>query len=113
MDIETLAAERPEALARIRWIRWPGSTRPRPMRSSPRPASQAAMPQIARVLQLLGTVYEKEDATLVEVNPLIKTSTAGSSPSMPRFSLDENADFATPITRRWPTSRPRTRFEAA
>ena len=66
MDIETLAAERPDALAASRWILWSASTRPRPMRSSLRLGS---MLQRSRVLQLLGTVYQKEDATLVEVNP--------------------------------------------
>ena len=43
MDIETLAAERPEAWRASRWTLWSASTRPRPMRSSPRPASQALM----------------------------------------------------------------------
>ena len=74
MDIETLAVERPDALARVPVDPRSASTRPRPTRSS-RTAGFSGddAAEIARVLQLLGEVYTSEDATLVEVNPLIKT----------------------------------------
>ncbi len=94
MDIETLAAERPEALARV------------PV--DPNVGLDAAKAQeivtaaglgdddaaeIARVLQLLGEVYMAEDATLVEVNPLVKTGDGKIIALDAKVSLDENAAF--------------------
>jgi succinyl-CoA synthetase beta subunit len=52
--------------------------------------------EIARVIQLLSTVYEKEDATLVEVNPLIKTADGRIIALDAKVSLDENAAFRHP-----------------
>ena len=52
--------------------------------------------EIARVLQLLGTVCQKEDATLVEVNPLIKTGDGKIIALDAKVSLDENAEFHQP-----------------
>ncbi len=51
------------------------STRPRPARSSTRPVSTRPTSGPSRaVLTKLWDVYREEDATLVEVNPLVKTS---------------------------------------
>ena len=97
MDIETLAAERPEALARI-------PVDPR-LGMDQAKADQIVLAagfsgpdaaEIARVLQLLGTVYQKEDATLVEVNPLIKTGDGRIIALDAKVSLDENAAFRHP-----------------
>jgi succinyl-CoA synthetase beta subunit len=97
MDIETLAAERPEALARI-------PVDPR-LGMDQAKADQIVVAaglsgpdaaEIARVLQLLGTVYQKEDATLVEVNPLIKTGDGRILALDAKVSLDENAAFRHP-----------------
>src|SRR5829696_3779843 len=97
MDIETLAAERPEALARI-------PVDPR-LGMDQAKADQIVVAagfsgpdaaEIARVLQLLGTVYQKEDATLVEVNPLIKTGDGRIIALDAKVSLDENAAFRHP-----------------
>ena len=52
--------------------------------------------EIARVLQLLGSVYEEEDATLVEVNPLVKTADGRIIALDAKVSLDENASFRHP-----------------
>ena len=52
--------------------------------------------RVARVLQLLGKVYEGEDATLVEVNPLVKTGNGKIVALDGKVSLDENADFRHP-----------------
>ena len=49
-----------------------------------------------RSLQLLGTVYQKEDATLVEVNPLVKTGDGRIVALDAKVSLDENAAFRHP-----------------
>jgi succinyl-CoA synthetase beta subunit len=48
------------------------------------------------VIQLLGTVYEEVDATLVEVNPLIKTGDGKIIALDAKVSLDENAAFRHP-----------------
>ena len=48
------------------------------------------------MLQLLGGVYASEDATLVEVNPLIKTGSGGIVALDGKVSLDENAAFRHP-----------------
>jgi succinyl-CoA synthetase beta subunit len=97
MDIETLAAERPEALARIPVDPRVGMDQAKADQivvaagfSGPDAA------EIARVMQLLGTVYQKEDATLVEVNPLIKTGDGRIIALDAKVSLDENAAFRHP-----------------
>ena len=76
MEIEQLAVERPEALARVagrrdrRHRRRQGRARSStPPASTPRPPRRSS-----RVLKKLWTVYREEDATLVEVNPLVKTA---------------------------------------
>ena len=46
--------------------------------------------------KLLGKVYEGEDATLVEVNPLVKTGDGKIVALDGKVSLDENADFRQP-----------------
>ncbi|RAD00407.1 succinate--CoA ligase subunit beta, partial [Burkholderia multivorans] len=50
----------------------------------------------APVLTSLWTVFEKEDATLVEVNPLVKTGAGDILALDGKVSLDENADFRHP-----------------
>jgi succinyl-CoA synthetase beta subunit len=58
--------------------------------------SDADAAQIAQVLQLLGQVYQSEDATLVEVNPLVKTGDGAIIALDAKVTLDENADFRHP-----------------
>jgi succinyl-CoA synthetase beta subunit len=97
MDIETLAAERPEALARIPVD--PGLGMDQAKADQIVVAAGFSGPdaaEIARVLQLLGTVYQEEDATLVEVNPLIKTGDGRIIALDAKVSLDENAAFRHP-----------------
>ena len=97
MDIETLAAERPEALARI-------PVDPRVGIDEAKAAEIVAAAgfsgpdasEIARVVQLLGTAYQKEDATLVEVNPLVKTADGRIVALDAKVSLDDNAAFRHP-----------------
>ncbi len=48
------------------------------------------------MLQVLGKVYEAEDATLVEVNPLVKTGDGTFIALDGKVSLDGNADFRHP-----------------
>jgi succinyl-CoA synthetase beta subunit len=97
MDIETLAAERPEALARIPVDPLVGIDHAKAdeiVAAAGFSGPDAA--EIARVLQLLSAVYQKEDATLVEVNPLVKTGDDKIIALDAKVSLDENAEFRQP-----------------
>jgi succinyl-CoA synthetase beta subunit len=97
MDIETLAAERPEALARIAVDPLVGIDQAKAdeiVAAAGFSGPDAA--EIARVLQLLSTVYQQEDATLVEVNPLVKTADGKIIALDAKVSLDENAEFRQP-----------------
>jgi succinyl-CoA synthetase beta subunit len=94
MDIEQLAVERPEALARIPVDPNVGidAAKAEEIVAAAGFAGDDAA-EIARVLRLLGKVYEAEDATLVEVNPLVKTGDGKIVALDGKVSLDENADF--------------------
>ncbi len=94
MEIEQLAVERPEALARV-------PVDPRTGIDAAKAAEIVAAagfaadvaPQVAEVLQRLWTVYREEDATLVEVNPLVRTSDGAVVALDGKISLDDNAAF--------------------
>ncbi len=97
MDIETLAVERPDALARVAVDPTVGIDQAKAdeiVRAAGFSGDDAA--EIARVLQLLGEVYTSEDATLVEVNPLIKTGDGRIVALDAKVTLDENAGFRHP-----------------
>ncbi len=97
MEIEQLAEERPEALVRR-------TLDPRTGLDAEAAAAivaEAGFPEdiadeVAGVLVLLGGVYAAEDATLVEVNPLVKTRQGRIVALDGKVSLDENADFRHP-----------------
>ena len=87
MEIEQLAVERPEALARVDVNPAEGITEAKAreiVEQAKFDAETAA--KVVPVLVKLGEVYAKEDATLVEVNPLVKTGDG-------KVSLDDNAEF--------------------
>ena len=97
MEIEQLAVERPDALARIPVDPTVGIDQAKAdeiVSAAGFAAEDAA--EIARVIQLLGKVYEGEDATLVEVNPLVKTADGAIVALDGKVSLDENAGFRHP-----------------
>jgi succinyl-CoA synthetase beta subunit len=97
MDIEQLAVERPEALARIPVDPNVGIDQAKAdeiVAAAGFATEDAA--EISRVLQVLWQVYEAEDATLVEVNPLVKTGDGSIVALDGKVSLDENADFRHP-----------------
>jgi succinyl-CoA synthetase beta subunit len=97
MEIEQLAVERPEALARIPVDPQVGIDDAKAdeiVRAAGFDADVA--PKVAAVLKQLATVYEAEDATLVEVNPLIKTGSGDIVALDGKVSLDENAAFRHP-----------------
>jgi succinyl-CoA synthetase beta subunit len=97
MDIETLAKEAPEQLIRV-------PVDPRTGLDAATAAqiveatgfAEADRAEIARVLTLLGTVYAESDATLVEVNPLVKTSDGRIIALDGKVTLDDNAFFRHP-----------------
>ena len=97
MDIETLAAERPEALAKVEVNPQEGIT-PAKAAEIVEAAGFAAdlREDVAAVLVKLGEVYRQEDATLVEVNPLVRTSDGQILALDGKVSLDDNADFRQP-----------------
>ena len=97
MEIEQLAVERPEALARVPVDPIVGIDQAKAdeiVAAAGFDAADAA--ELARVFQLLGKVYNDADATLVEVNPLVKTGDGSILALDGKVSLDENADFRHP-----------------
>ncbi len=94
MEIEQLAVERPEALARVEVDPAAGLTEEKAREI----VAQAKFDEetgakIVPVLVKLGEVYKNEDATLVEVNPLVKTGEGDIVALDGKVSLDDNADF--------------------
>lgn len=97
MDIETLAVERPEALARIEVDPNTGIDEAKAQEIvSAAGFDDETGAAIVPVLQSLWTVYRDEDATLVEVNPLVKTEDGDIVALDGKVTLDANADFRHP-----------------
>lgn len=97
MDIETLAEERPEALARIpvdprTGIDWAKADEI----VAAAGFAEEDRRRVARVLGTLGRVFIDEDATLVEVNPLVKTKQGDILALDGKVTLDDNARFRHP-----------------
>jgi len=94
MDIETLAKERPEALARIEVDPLVGLDQAKADEIVAAAGfAEADRAEIARVLVLLGEVYRENDATLVEVNPLVKTGDGRIVALDAKVTLDANSAF--------------------
>ncbi|MCJ1695299.1 ADP-forming succinate--CoA ligase subunit beta [Rathayibacter caricis] len=97
MEIEQLAVERPEALARVEVVAGQGID----LAKAEEIARAAKFPEeligkVAPVLVTLYDVYTGEDATLVEVNPLVLTEEGDIVALDGKVSLDENAGFRHP-----------------
>jgi len=97
MDIEQLAEERPDALARIDVNAMTGID----LAKAKEIAVAAKVPaelidKVAPVMVKLYEVYTGEDATLVEVNPLVLTEEGDIVALDGKVSLDENAVFRHP-----------------
>lgn len=94
MEIEELAVERPEALARIPVDAIVGIDAAKAQEIVDAAGfAEDVKPQIVEVIQKLWTVFKAEDATLVEVNPLIKSGDGKIIALDGKVSLDENAGF--------------------
>ncbi|QIP83662.1 ADP-forming succinate--CoA ligase subunit beta [Streptomyces sp. Tu 2975] len=90
MDIEEVAATRPEAVARIPVAPAEGVTAAKAAEI----AAAAGLPQeTAPVLQDLWQVLVREDALLVEVNPLVRTTVGDILALDGKVTLDDNARF--------------------
>jgi succinyl-CoA synthetase beta subunit len=94
MEIEELAVERPEALAKIEVDPLTGIDTAKAAEI----ARAGGFPEdlidrVAPVLERLWWVYKDEDATLVEVNPLVLTEDGEIIALDGKVTLDENADF--------------------
>lgn len=97
MEIEQLAVERPEALARIEVDPNTGIDEAKAQEIvSAAGFDDETAAKIVPVLQSLWTVYRDEDATLVEVNPLVKTEAGDIVALDGKVTLDENAGFRHP-----------------
>ena len=97
MDIEEVAATKPEALAKIAIEPIAGVDPAKAaeiVAAAKFPADVAD--QVANVLVKLWDVFVKEDATLVEVNPLVKTPEGEVLALDGKVTLDDNADFRHP-----------------
>jgi len=94
MDIETLAVERPEALARVAVDPNTGIDEAKAKEIVDTAGFDAETgAKIVPVLLKLWDVYTNEDATLVEVNPLVKTEDGEILALDGKVTLDDNADF--------------------
>ncbi|GAA5518888.1 succinate--CoA ligase [ADP-forming] subunit beta [Demequina sediminis] len=94
MEIEQLAVERPDALARVAVDPLVGIDAAKAAEI----VAVANFPEdlrgpVADVIQKLWTVYAEEDATLVEVNPLVRTEDGSIVALDGKVTLDENAGF--------------------
>lgn len=97
MDIETLAAERPEALAKVEVNPVEGLNEAKAQEIVEAAGfAEDVREDVAAVLVKLGEVYDREDATLVEVNPLVKTGDGKILALDGKVSLDDNAEFRQP-----------------
>jgi succinyl-CoA synthetase beta subunit len=97
MDIETLAVERPDALAKVAIGALTGIDEAKAQEI----VSAAGFPaevrdQLIETIQTLWRAFVAEDATLVEVNPLVRLGDGRVVALDAKVSLDENADFRQP-----------------
>ncbi len=97
MDIEEVARTAPEKLAKVPVSAVSGIDSAKAaeiVKLGNFPTEISA--EVARVIELIWQVFQKEDATLVEVNPLVKTNDGRIIALDGKVSLDDNADFRQP-----------------
>ncbi len=94
MDIEQLAVERPEALARVPVdaLRGVDEAKAREIVQAARIPAEVA-DEVTRIVQQLWEVFVQEEATLVEVNPLCSTPDGRVVALDGKVTVDDNADF--------------------
>ena len=97
MEIEQLAVEKPEALARVEVDPLTGIDQAKGLEIA-RAAGfdEELAPKVADVFVKLYDVYKGEDATLIEVNPLILSGAGDVIALDGKVTLDDNAEFRHP-----------------
>jgi succinyl-CoA synthetase beta subunit len=94
MEIEQLAHERPDALARIEVSAVKGIDKAKAIEiAKAAKFSDDVVDQVSDVFVKLYEVFRKEDATLVEVNPLVRTKDGKIVALDGKVTLDDNAEF--------------------
>jgi succinyl-CoA synthetase beta subunit len=94
MEIEQLAVEKPEALARVAVDALTGIDEAKAREIAEKGNFPADVrDQVVAAIEKLWDVFVAEDATLVEVNPLVKTADGRVVALDGKITLDENADF--------------------
>ena len=94
MEIEQLAVEKPEALARIPIDPVTGVDEAKAIEIAEKGALPASVrDQAVHVIARLWDVFTGEEATLVEVNPLVQTSAGVVVALDGKVTLDDNAAF--------------------
>ncbi|RRJ87547.1 ADP-forming succinate--CoA ligase subunit beta [Gulosibacter macacae] len=97
MEIEQLAEERPEALAKVAIDPIVGIDDAKAREIAEQAGFSAELVEkVAPVLVKLYEVYRDEDATLVEVNPLVLTGGGDIVALDGKVTLDDNAEFRHP-----------------
>ncbi|MGZ0711568.1 ADP-forming succinate--CoA ligase subunit beta (plasmid) [Coraliomargarita sp. W4R53] len=97
VEIEVLAVERPEALARIEINPGSGIDKAKAVEIAEAAGFDADLvDKVSDVFVKLYNVYKGEDATLVEVNPLVLTEEGDVIALDGKVSIDENAAFRHP-----------------
>jgi succinyl-CoA synthetase beta subunit len=94
MEIEQLAEERPEALAKVAVSATKGIDLAEALNIAKKGGfDDETAAKVAPVFVKLYDVFVKEDATLVEVNPLVLTNDGDIIALDGKVSLDDNAEF--------------------
>jgi succinyl-CoA synthetase beta subunit len=94
VEIEQLAVERPEALARVPVDALEGIDDAKAREIAEKGGfPEEVRDQVVDAVQKLWGVFVSEDATLVEVNPLVKTADGRIVALDGKVTLDGNADF--------------------
>ena len=97
MEIEQLAVEKPEALARVEVDPLTGIDAAKALEiAKAANFDDELAPKVEDVFVKLFQVYKGEDATLVEVNPLVQTEDGDIIALDGKVSLDDNAEFRHP-----------------
>jgi succinyl-CoA synthetase beta subunit len=97
MDVEEVAATKPDALAKIPIDATNGvdAAKAREIVTAAQ-FPEGVADQVSDVLVKLWEVFVAEDATLVEVNPLVRTADGAIVALDAKVTLDDNADFRHP-----------------
>ena len=102
VDIEQVAAEDPDAIARLHVDPVNGLTRPRPATGRRGRLDPEARDGAVDILKKLYRCFVEGDADLVEINPLVLTPDGRVHALDAKVSLDNNAEFRHP---EWPEYR--------